>query len=290
MLTLPYTFAGLPAPRRGKAGVEILPVAYDATTSWQPGARFGPSEIIMASRFIETYDEFCGRDPSEMIIRTLPEIWPSAGSPRKAQGEIRRSVSAILRRGSFPVILGGEHSITPAAVAAVAETCPDLSVLVLDAHSDLRPEYSGTRYSHACASRLCLEAGLPVSILGVRSLPPDDLSLSGSAGEGRDRLKLVPAHAMRERDWLGLVAGNLRKNVYLSIDLDFFDPSVMPAVGTPEPGGFDLPETSAFLRRLAKDHRVAGFDLVELNGSLRHAPSAYFAARLAWRMICLFTG
>ena len=300
-MEIPYTFAGLPPLPPEKARVAILPVAYDSTTSYQAGTRFGPQEIILASRFLEMYDETLGFEPSELGIATLPELWPDLSRPEAAVNEVEKYVSKILKKQVFPVILGGEHSITAGAVKAFHKTYPKLSVLTLDAHADLRETYQGTRYNHACVNRRIIEMGIPTTIMGVRCLPSEDLPLLSSPhlyplprrerngeGGGKVRVKVVWAERLKEeKDWLPLVSENLTESVYLSIDLDFFDPSEVPAVGTPEPGGLGWSETNRFLRQLAQKHRIVGFDVVELNGNLHHKPSSYFAARLVYRLIGL---
>ncbi|MBU2495546.1 MAG: agmatinase [Candidatus Omnitrophota bacterium] len=296
-MEIPYTFAGLPPLPLEKARVAILPVAYDGTTSYQAGTRFGPQEIILASRFLEMYDESLGFEPSDLGIATLPELWPDLSRPEAAVNEVEKYVTKILKKRVFPVILGGEHSITAGAVKAFYKIYPKLSVLTLDAHADLRETYQGTRYNHACVSRRIMEMGIPTTIMGVRCIPSEDLPLlspplslpprGGGVGGGA-KLKVIWAEKLKEKkDWLSLISANLTEYVYLSIDLDFFDPAEVPAVGTPEPGGLGWSETNRFLRRLAQKHRVVGFDVVELNGGLHHTPSSYFASRLVYRLIGL---
>ncbi|MCX5642861.1 MAG: agmatinase [Candidatus Omnitrophica bacterium] len=282
-MEIPYTFAGLPALPLKKARVAILPVAYDGTTSYQPGTRFGPQEIILASRFLEMYDESLGFEPSEMGIATLPEIWPNLSRPETVVNEVEKYVTKILKKRVFPVILGGEHSITAGAVKAFHKIYPKLSVLTLDAHADLRETYQGTKHNHACVSRRIMEMGIPTTIMGVRCIPSEDLPVLKTPG-----LKVLWAEKLKEKkDWLSLISANLTESVYLSIDLDFFDPAEVPAVGTPEPGGFGWSETNHFLRQLTEKHRIVGFDVMELNGGLHHAPSSYFASRLVYRLIGL---
>ncbi|MFH2068720.1 MAG: agmatinase family protein [Candidatus Omnitrophota bacterium] len=307
-MEIPYTFAGLPPRPLEKARVAILPVAYDGTTSYQAGTRFGPQEIILASRFLEMYDESLGFEPSDLGIATLPELWPDLSRPEAVVNEVEKYVTKILQNRVFPVILGGEHSITAGAAKAFHKIYPKLSVLTLDAHADLRKTYQGTRYNHACVSRRIMEMGIPITVMGVRCIPAEDLPLPSpplslpprgdgcpfqSSGKGLNvgggaKLKVIRAEKLKEKkDWLSLISSNLTESVYLSIDLDFFDPAEVPAVGTPEPGGLGWSETNRFLRRLAQKHRVVGFDVVELNGSLHHTPSSYFASRLVYRLIGL---
>ncbi|HNQ34735.1 MAG TPA: agmatinase [bacterium] len=285
-MEIPYTFAGWPPRRLEEARAAILPVAYDATTSYRSGTRFGPQEIILASRFLEMYDEALGLEPGGPGVVTLPELWPDLASPEAALREVQAYVDGLLEKNLFPVVLGGEHSITYGAVQAVRKFHPGLSVLVLDAHADLRQDYQGTRYNHACVSRRILDLGVPVTVLGVRSLPSEDLPLLESGKE--PGLNLAWASQLKaEPDWLGRFGDRLTETVYLSIDLDFFDPAYVPAVGTPEPGGLGWDETAAFLAGLAGRRRLVGFDVVELDGSVHHTPSAYLAARLVHRLLGL---
>jgi len=286
-MEIPYTFAGLFPPPPEKTRVAVLPVAYDGTTSFQPGTRFGPQEIIMASRFLELYDEALGLEPTEVGITTLPELWPAISSPESALSEVEKEVSKILKKGLFPAILGGEHTLTYGAVRAMRRYFPDLSVLILDAHADLRDSYQGTKFNHACVSRRIIEEGLPVTIMGVRSLPSENLPFLRTLLSTKEKgAKVIWAERLKEeRDWYSLVSNNLTKNVYLSIDLDFYDPSEVPAVGTPEPGGFGWRETDRFLRTFSQNHKIVAFDIVELNGMAHHLPSAYLASRLALRLI-----
>ena len=282
-MEIPYTFAGVKPAESSKPKVAVLPVAYDSTTSYQPGTRFGPQEIILASRFLEHYDEVLNFEPSRLGIVTLPEVWPDLSSPESALSEIEGCVLKVLKRGLFPVILGGEHTITFGAVKAFRKLMPEISVLILDAHADLRESYQGTRYNHACVSRRILEMGIPVTIMGVRSLPSEDLPVLKMSN-----LKMLWARELKKKkDWLSAVSASLTKKIYLSIDLDFFDPAAVPAVGTPEPGGFGWEETNSFLTQLCGKYQIIGFDIVELNGSLHHIPSAYFASRLAYRLLGL---
>ena len=322
-MEIPYTFAGIPPLSLDKAKVAVLPVAYDSTTSYNAGARFGPQEIILASRFLEMYDEHLGFEPIELGITTLPELWPDLSSPKAAVADVEQSVRKLLRQKKYPVILGGEHSVTAGVAKAFQQVHPDISVVVLDAHADLRESYQGTEYNHACVNRRILEMGLPISILGVRGIPSEDLPLltnpippprrggiqapppprrgtagyprsgsarSGSCGGEKNLNLLFASDLKKSHDWLSLIEKNLGEEVYLSIDLDFFDPAYVPAVGTPEPGGFGWDEANIFFQALAKKHRVVGFDVVELNGALHHTPSAYFACRLVYRLLGLYAG
>ncbi len=292
MMEIPYTFAGVTPLTLQKSRAAVLPVAYEATTSYLPGTRFGPQEIILASRFLESYEQGLEYQPADLGITTLPELWPNLASPQKSLREITTAVGRILKKGVFPVVLGGEHTITYAAVNAHLKHRNDFSLLILDAHADLRNNYQGTAYNHACNTRRCLELNLPVTTMGVRSLSREEAAfpLNKKAGPrvpgARERLQVITADALKKsRNWVALMEPPPGDNIYLSVDMDFFDPAFVPAVGTPEPGGFGWEEAVSFLERLTAKHRLIGFDVVELNGGLHHAPSAYFAARLAYYLL-----
>lgn len=285
-MELPYTFAGLKPCSPARARAAVLPVAWDGTTSWQPGARFGPAAIVMASRFLEHYDEALDSEPAALGIITRPELWPDLASPGRAVAAVEKKVAALFARGLFPVTLGGEHAVTIGCARAARRFFPEVSFLILDAHADLRPSWQGSRFNHACVSRRCLETGRPVTLMGIRSMESGD----AAAGKKTPGLTIHTATALRAGgDW-PLPGGDPGKPLYLSIDLDFFDPSVVPAVGTPEPGGFGWSETSDFLRRLGRQRRIIGCDITELNGAGGDTASAFLAARLAYRLIGLGAG
>jgi len=242
-----------------RARVVILPIPLDRTTSYVPGTRLGPHEILVASSHLELYDEETGTDVHGIGIFTLPEMELPFGTMEEVVREIRRVTSEIVAREKFPFALGGEHSITSPVVAAIAEKHPGLSVLQIDAHADLRESYMGTRHNHACAMRRVLEFARCTQV-GIRSLSPEEASA----------LPTLPTEIfydfnMRQPDgWIERVVDSLSEHVYITIDCDGLDPAIMPAVGTPEPGGLTWYETLALLRRVTERRTVVGCDLVEL--------------------------
>ncbi|MBM2831374.1 MAG: Agmatinase [Dehalococcoidia bacterium] len=262
------------------ASVVILPVPYDATQEWRTGAREGPQAIITASPYLELYDLELGYEVHQMGIHTLPEIEPVMGNPAAMLHRVYENTLRWLDRGKKVVMLGGEHSLTTGAVRAYREKFPQLSVLHLDAHADLRHEYLGTIYSHACAMRRVMEL-CPVVSAGVRSL-----SLEESDFIKSKNIKLFYAgeKPLDEADISGIISA-LSDDVYITIDMDVFDPSIMPAVGTPEPGGLGWHEVLRLLREVARQKRVAGFDLVELCPREGPTSCAYLAAKLAYKLI-----
>lgn len=263
-----------------RARVAILPIPYDATTSYQPGSRFGPRAIIDASRYLEEYDEELGCDPSSVGIYTCPELEPVAGDPKAMLDRVEAVVSYLIGRGKFVSLLGGEHSLTMAAVKAHAKAYGPVSVLQLDAHLDLRDTYHDSAFSHACVMRRVWEVA-PVVAVGARSCSGPEARWL----EEREGACFWASEAVGDVAWSEAVCESLGERVYVTIDLDVFDPSVMPAVGTPEPGGLDWATVTLLLRTVAARRQVVGFDVVELAPipGLR-APDT-LAAKLVYKMV-----
>lgn len=286
----PRTFLGLP-PALGDyatARVALLPVPYDATTSYRAGARDGARAIIDASTQLELYDADLGREPAEVGIHTLDELEPDFAAPERMVARVRAAVARLLDDGKFPLLLGGEHSLTVGAVAACRERWPELGVLHLDAHADLRDTYHGTPHSHACAMRRVVELGCPLASVGIRSLSAEEAAFRRSSS----RVTTIAAGEIaRARAAGGLDAlwaravGALPPTIYVTIDLDVFDPALMAAVGTPEPGGLDWWEVTGLLRRVGAARRVVGADVVELAPAEGPAACAFTAAKLTYALL-----
>jgi len=279
----PFNFCGTEWPAFEKCKVVVLPVPYDSTTSYNPGARNGPHAIIQASRNMELYDEELGFSPADIGIYTLDELEPSMKSPEDQVARVEEAVGEILEEKKFPVTLGGEHSISLGAVRAVCESFEGVSVLHLDAHADCRDEYEGTKYSHACAARRFSEL-CPVIQLGIRSLSAEEAEFLKGSEDVRtffmkdirkDGLELALERAIPE----------LSDNVYISFDIDALDPGIMPATGTPEPGGFGWYEALEILRKVCEQKKVVGFDLVELSPIPGSPASDFLAAKLAYKFL-----
>ena len=275
------TFLGIPPDEPGRPGVTLIPVPYDATTSYRTGSRDGPRAIIRASRELEDYDLELDGDISAAGIRTAPELEPFAGGPEGMIDRVDRAVTGALIDGAIVGLLGGDHSITVGAVRAFERRHPDLSVLYLDAHADLRDEYQGSPWSHACVARRVLEL-CPVVEVGVRSLSEperrfidaEDLPVYFWPNETADVAGILPE-----------IANRLSDTVYVSIDLDVLDPSIMAAVGTPEPGGMSWHAATGLLRHVAERKRIVGFDVVELSPGEGPEACAFTAAKLAYKLI-----
>ncbi len=279
------TFLGLPEEESTfeAARVLILPVPWDGTASWRPGARFGPEAILQASRQVETWDEELGLSVEGLGFHLLPEVSPLGAGADAMVERIHAAAASVLERAGdrFLLVLGGEHSLSAGIVRAFAARRPGLSVLHVDAHADLRDAYEGTRNSHACACRRIRDhVGRTVSV-GVRSLSRDE-----ARRIEEERIPVFYAHDIAGRtDWIGSVVDRLAEEVYVTIDLDALDPSVMPAVGTPEPGGLGWRDLLALLRETARRRTIVGADLVELAPIPGLAAPEFLAARLAVKVV-----
>ena len=263
-----------------KARVVILPVPLDRTTSYVSGTRNGPHEILVASSHIELWDEETQTDVHSIGIYTLPEMeFPFAGMD-EVVCEIRRVASELVNRDKFPLILGGEHSITPAVVGAVAAKHPGLSVLQIDAHADLRDSFMGTPHNHACAMRRTLDFA-PTTQVGIRSLSPEE----AAAAPGLRTTIFYDYNMRADPRWIDRVVESLTDTVYISIDVDGLDPAIMPATGTPEPGGLSWYETLALLRAVIERRTVVGCDIVELSPMAGNVAPNFLCAKLIYKIL-----
>jgi len=262
------------------ARVVILPIPLDRTTSYVPGTRNGPHEILVASAHMELWDEETQTDVHSIGIFTLPEMEFPFASMDEVVREIRRVTAEIVNRDKFVFILGGEHSITPAAVAAVAAKFPGVSVLQIDAHADLRDSFMGTPHNHACAMRRTLEFARTTQV-GIRSLSPEEAAAVPTLGT-----QIFYDFNMRANaDWIDRVVDSLSEHVYITIDVDGLDPAIMPATGTPEPGGLSWYETLALLRRVIERRTVVGCDVVELSPMPGHVAPNFLCAKLVYKIL-----
>jgi agmatinase len=271
----------IPAPPRfDTAAAVILPVPFDRTTSYVPGTRNGPREIIQASSHMELWDEEMRVDIHGAGIYTLPEMELPFGDMSRCLDEIQRVAGELLERDKFLVTLGGEHSITPPLVAAAARRHRGLHVLQIDAHADLRDSFMGTPFNHACAMRRTLEHA-PVSQVGIRSMSTEEAEAAPSINP-----RIFYDHDLRRApDWMDRVVASLGDPVYITIDCDGLDPAIMPAVGTPEPGGLSWYEATALLRRVFEQRRVVACDLVELCPIPGLVAPNFLCAKLIYKML-----
>ena len=263
-----------------RARVVILPIPLDRTTSYVAGTRNGPHEILVASSHMELWDEETGTDVHSIGIFTLPEMEFPFGTIDEVIAEIRRVAGEIVSRGKFPIVIGGEHSITPPVVAAVAAQHPGLSVLQIDAHADLRDSFMGTPHNHACAMRRVIEHA-PTTQVGIRSLSPEEAAA----------IPTLPTRVFydfemrKDPDWMDRVVESLSDTVYVTIDVDGLDPAIMPATGTPEPGGLSWYELLGLLRRVSEQKTVVGFDLVELSPMGGFVAPNFLCAKLIYKLL-----
>ncbi|MBI2007203.1 MAG: agmatinase [Candidatus Blackburnbacteria bacterium] len=259
----------------------VLSVPYDAVTSFKAGAREGPGAIIDSSQFLELYDQELKKETYKAGIHTLPEVIPAPGNPEAMMNRIYRVASELLGHKKIVVALGGDHSISTGAVKAHIKAFPKLSVLQFDAHPDLRDIYEGTPYSSATVARRIVEMGARVVQVGLRALSNEDMAFAKKAG--------IPQFFAEDMvggsNWIERVVSELTDNVYISFDVDFFDPSIMAATGTPEPGGPGWYDALKLLREVAKKRRVVGFDVVELSPSLGPHSCAFLAAKLVYKIM-----
>ncbi len=265
----------------------VLPVPYEATTTYMTGTARGPAAILEASQQVEYYDEWLEDEARRFGVRTLPPAVHPV-SPERLADFLEERVGALLDDGRFPLLLGGEHSISLGPIRAAAARNPGLVVLHLDAHPDLRDEYEGTRYGHGCVMRRVMdETDAKLLAFGVRAVSPEERDYYGRCGDraaaltARELLSLAPLERV-ERVLDALPEGP----VWLSWDVDGLDPAIVPNTGTPEPGGLDWFTVSELLRRLARSgRRLVGGELVELLPRAEQHASDFAVARLAHRML-----
>ena len=289
---LPRTFLGL---ERGddsfhRAHALVLPVPYESTTSWGGGTRGGPDALLAASRYVELYDQELGCEAGARLgIHTLPSLELTRAGAVEAMAELGDAYARVAEAGgdAFVLMLGGEHSISAPAILAQADRLESqgggrrLSVLQMDAHADLRAEYEGTPASHASAMARVVDRADVVAV-GLRGVSQEEVDASRAA----DGSTLVWADEMWEDDaWMDRALDALGPDVYLTFDVDYFDPSIIPSTGTPEPGGGDWYRTLRFLRRVFEERNVVAADIVELAPTPGLPAPDFAVAKLAYKLI-----
>lgn len=274
----PYNFGGLdPAfTDYERAQVVVLPVPFDLTASWQPGAANGPRAIIEASGYLELYDIETDQEVHRGGIFTDAPV--QASSSIELNANVYAAVHRHLDAGKFVITLGGEHSVAFAAAQAHIERYSDLSILHFDAHSDRRDEFEDNRFSHASTLRRISELNSDIVSVGIRSLDVEELPYL-------DKTKTFFAEDIfHSMDWMQQVVDLLAPNVYLTFDLDVFDPAIMPSTGTPEPGGMYWYQVLGALKAVFAARNVVGLDVVELMPTDNKAPD-FMAAKLIYKLI-----
>jgi len=285
---LPSNYLGLEPEQSafGSARVVVLPVPYEATVSYGGGTRGGPAAILQASRYIELYDHELGVEPASVGIATLPALQLTGAGPGEAVAELRAAYDRVLAaaEGKFVVVLGGEHSLSSAPILAWADRLGGerLSVLQLDAHTDLRPSYEGTEYSHASVMHRVHER-VDIVAVGIRALTREERDLADRTGT----IRIHYADDIHGPDtrWIDDVVAELGEHVYLTFDVDAFDPSLVPGTGTPEPGGLTWYPVLELLRRVCQERTVVAADFVELAPIAGHAAADFLVAKLIYKLI-----
>jgi agmatinase len=273
----------------GSARAVVIPFGLEASVSYGSGTAEGPAAILEASRQLELYDDELGCEPYRAWgVAALPE--PAIAHPIEAAlDQLAGLVEGVLEEGKFPFVLGGEHSLTPGAIRPIARRNPGLVVLQLDAHADLRDGYLGERYSHAAAMRRVLDlAGVSLVSVGIRAVSTEEVEFCAA---NRDRITTHWAKDQARWDIEQIVAPLRGRPVYVTFDIDVLDSSVMPATGTPTPGGLSYGQTLGLLRRACEAAgRVVGADLVEFAPIAGLHACDYTAAALAYKMLAYAMG
>jgi agmatinase len=254
-------------------------VPFEKSVSYGVGTREGPNALIDASRYVELYDEELDSEPASVGIHTLDPLDSECDCDTMME-RLYRETKVLLGHDKFLCTVGGEHSISPPIVRAFQEKYPDLSVLQIDAHADLRDQYEGNRNSHACAMRRIVEI-CPAVQAGIRSLSSEEALAMPSLPTRVHYAKDI----IGRTDWWDTAIAGLTDHVYLTFDVDGMDPSVISSTGTPEPGGFTWYEVLGFLRRAAECRRIVGMDMVELSGGPGSAVSSFIAAKLIYKIL-----
>jgi agmatinase len=273
------TFGDFPQEYKNRATskVALLPIAYDDTSTWKKGADKGPEAILDASQALEWYDRETNSEPYQVGVYTY-DVLKDFSSPFQMVKFVQKKVTSIFSEKKFYVGVGGEHSVSIGAIYAAAELYDNITVVQIDAHADLRDKYHGSRYNHACVMARAKEVADIVQI-GIRSFDKCEL-------EKMNIEKTFFAEDIYDKEgWIEEAVNACSNKVFLTIDLDGFDPSILPATGTPEPGGLDWYKTLKFIKRLFLNREVIGIDVVELCPNENSAPSDFLAAKLIYKMI-----
>jgi agmatinase len=280
----PYNnFLGLPpeqsSPENSRAAV--IMAGLESTTSFQQGTRLGPQAFVKASQQVELYDIPSGLDFSEVGVWTLPEKSLVGLSNPDALGVIEGQVRDVRRRGLWPITVGGEHTISYAPIRALFDEHPNLSVLQIDAHADLRESYDGSPWSHACVMKRVLDLGIPITGVGIRNYSKDEAQLIP-----RSKYTVFHDFDLAEQNWEPKkICSKLSTHVYITVDIDGFSPEECPGTGTPEPGGLHWRQVLRLFSHVFAHHEVVGMDINEIMPLSSSARTEFFAAKLAYKML-----
>ncbi len=279
---MPKTYAGIPEEYAGEnAAVQLITVPYDGTSTWGKGADKGPELFLDASENMELYDIETGTEPYLLGVLLCGDITEKSSPEAMTEAVYKKTKELLQNEGKLFTLFGGEHSVSIGSIRAVGEKYPDLTVLQLDAHTDLRPEFHGSTCNHACA---VYEASQKLNLVqvGIRSCDVEELQYV-------PKDQCFWAHEIaRNNHWIEDVLKKLKGNVYITIDLDAFDPSIAPSTGTPEPGGLQWYPTMELLKKVFMKCNVVAFDIVELMDSPMPKPTAFLAAKLYYKMLAYY--
>lgn len=285
---VPDNFLGLPhdMAEYKSARFAVLPVPYDSTTSYAVGTRDGARAIITASQQVELYDEALGRESLKDGVATLDPVPIDVSGPKATVNRVFEMARKPVRDGKFLIGLGGEHSISSGLVRAVRSRYKKLSVLQVDAHADLRDEYQGSPWSHAAVMRRIADMGIPAVGVGIRNYSLEEAKFIKSA-----KKPIFSARTCREsKTWIADVVSKLTDEVFVTIDIDGFDPAFAPGTGTPEPGGLDWYQVTDLLAAVAKEKTIVAADVVEVRPIPPNNVTEFLAAKLIYRLIGLVSG
>ncbi|NEN25569.1 agmatinase [Cryomorpha ignava] len=275
----PNNFGGIPNEyaRLETAKVVVIPVPYDGTSTWQKGADEGPAALLDAARNMELYDIETGTEVYQEGIYLAPPVTENE-SPEAMVEAVYKTVASYLEKGKMVTALGGEHSISIGVIRAYMEKYKELTILQIDAHADLRESYEGSKCNHACAVYEANQKAHLVQV-GIRSMDV-------SENKVMKRENVFFAHEMATNSkWMNEAIDRMTRDVFITIDLDAFDPSIMPSTGTPEPGGMQWYETLKFIRKVNKKRNIVGFDIVELMPNAEEKSSDFLAAKLYYKIL-----
>jgi|TARA_Y100000031_G_C8206663_1_gene378967 agmatinase len=278
----PGNFLELTDPQSNFEGSKavIIPIPYEKTTTFMRGTQKGPAAIIENSVGMQLYDEELSKNICEVGICTLNPL-ESKNDPEEMVHDIYKATKIVLEKNKLPIALGGEHTITQGCVKAAAEKFDNLSVLQIDAHTDLVDEWEGSKYNHACVGKRCFDITKKMVLVGIRSVSLEEVEFAEE-----NQIKLFWAKDMHDNDgWQEDAISRLSENVYITVDLDGLDPSFVPSVGNPEPGGLGYYQTLKFLRKVCKEKNVVGFDVVELCPNEKEVSSDLTAVKIIYKLI-----
>lgn len=265
--------------------IVILQAPYEKTTSYGKGTAKGPAAILKASHYVEFFDEETGKEVCfDAGIAALPPMKFAKLSGKKSLDLIYKNVNEHIKNGKFVITLGGEHSISTAPIKAHFDNYDDLSILHFDAHSDLRDEYEGSKYSHASFAARVAEFTTNITQIGIRAQCKEEYDFIKTKG-----INTFYAYRMRNDGFnyilIDRIVKTLKKNVYITFDVDYFDPSIMPATGTPEPNGFYWDETMRLLKKVCEERNLVGFDVVELAPQKSYTFPDFMTAKLIYKIL-----